>query len=107
MTIPCLCPPPPPSPPIQDQRRRFIKFVWGQERLPSTDAEYVRRGVRLLIKPVVAASAGHADNLLPRSDTCFFNLELPAYSSEEVMFARLLTVANIDCGLDGDDVEGA
>ncbi len=86
--------------------------MWGQERLPASDAEYARRGVRLLIKPVMAAGASaggsapyEVDNLLPRADTCFFNLELPAYSSEEVMLKRMLTVLSIDCGLDGDDVE--
>ena len=92
----------------QEQRRKFIKFVWGQERLPATDSEYVRRGVRLLIKPVLAAPIGPGasiDQLLPRADTCFFNLELPAYSSEEVMYQRMMTVLSIDCGLDGDDVE--
>ena len=91
-------------------RRRFVKFVWGQERLPASDAEYVRRGVRLLIKPSVGAAAAApdaADGLLPRADTCFFNLELPAYSCAEVMRARMTTVATLDCGLDGDDVDAS
>ncbi len=98
---------------VQDLRRRFIKFVWGQERLPTSDAEYARRGVRLFIKPVAGAPAagagapGAADGLLPRADTCFFNLELPAYSSVEVMRARMTTVATLDCGLDGDDVDAS
>jgi hypothetical protein len=45
------------------------------------------------------------DEMLPHADTCFFNLTLPPYSSEDVMFKRLVTVITFDSGLNGDDVD--
>jgi len=74
----------------QAQRRAFIRFAWGQERLPATDAGFDAGGVRLRIKsreepPTAGGEARAEDGRLPRADTCFFNVELPAYSSEAVM----------------------
>ena len=37
------------------------------------------------------------DGALPKADTCFFNLELPNYSSKEVMKQRLLLAIHTDC----------
>ena len=71
----------------QDWRRGFIRFAWAQERLPSSDEEMIRSHTRLLIKP---SPYPVADRALPRADTCFFNLELPAYSSEEIMRSKLI-----------------
>jgi len=36
-------------------------------------------------------------------DSCFFNVELPAYSSEEKLRERLTTVIDLDWGMSGDD----
>ena len=57
----------------QFHRRQFIKFTWAQERLPLDDAEFIRTHTRLLIKP---SNYPVPDMALPRSDTCFFNLEV-------------------------------
>ena len=62
-------------------RLKFVKFAWAQERLPANDEEFERTQTRFMIKPSVA---GHKDGALPKADTCFFNLELPFYSSKEV-----------------------
>jgi len=40
------------------QRTRFARFVFGQDRLPATDAEWEAHGMRMLIK--CAARAGNA-----------------------------------------------
>ena len=66
----------------QATRRKFIRFAWAQERLPADDAAFVRSHTRLLIKP---SPYPKPDLALPRADTCFFNLELPAYSSKTIM----------------------
>ena len=43
------------------------------------------------------------DKALPKADTCFFNLELPDYSSAQVMREKILTIINFDCdGLNAD-----
>jgi hypothetical protein len=42
------------------------------------------------------------DALFPTADTCFFNVMLPAYSSLEVMRAKLLEIVTMDAwGMDG------
>ena len=34
--------------------------------------------------------------LLPKVDTCFFNLELPAYSTLDIMRAKIMQAVNMD-----------
>ena len=46
-----------------------------------------------------------ADNYFPVAHTCFWSLELPAYSSEEVLREKL-RYAIFNCmAIDGDDTE--
>nr|CCC51780.1 putative ubiquitin-protein ligase, fragment [Trypanosoma vivax Y486] len=59
------------------QRRLFLRFVSGRDRLP----------VKLRILPLT--TSGDADSVLPRAATCFFALELPDYSSLEILKAKL------------------
>eukprot|EP00823_Brevimastigomonas_motovehiculus_P006760 TRINITY_DN5690_c0_g1_i1.p1 TRINITY_DN5690_c0_g1~~TRINITY_DN5690_c0_g1_i1.p1 ORF type:complete len:132 (+),score=28.70 TRINITY_DN5690_c0_g1_i1:52-396(+) len=89
----------------QENRRKFIKFAWAQERLPGSDEEFQQGGhrIRMLIKGYLLQKGHKADDRFPRADTCFFNLELPAYSSLEVMRNKLLMVINISSGMDGDE----
>jgi other hect domain ubiquitin protein ligase E3 len=81
---------------------KFVKFCWGQERLPSTDHEYAVNQIRFMIKPITFS--GNQDGMLPRSDTCFFNLELPNYSTKEIMRERILLAINTDCDSMNADV---
>lgn len=83
----------------QQQRRMFIRFAWAQERLPTDDAEFERTHTRLLIKPAIG---GIPDVSLPRSDTCFFNLELPHYSTTEIMRDKLLYAISTTMSMNAD-----
>jgi hypothetical protein len=47
-----------------------------------------------MIKP--AMKTVHGDGALPKADTCFFNLELPDYSSKEIMKQRILLAIHTD-----------
>ena len=58
---------------------------------------------RPMIKPH-RAHGRFADDALPHADTCFFNVELPAYSSKEIMRKRLETVVSLEWGMSGDVV---
>lgn len=78
-----------------EERLKFIKFSWGQERLPCNDEDFERTNTRLMIKP--AMNAEHKDGSLPKADTCFFNLELPDYSTKEVLKERLRYAILTDC----------
>jgi hypothetical protein len=60
------------------QRRMFLKFVSGRERLP----------VRLRVLPLPAP--GDANQMLPRAATCFFALELPKYTTLEALRDKLI-----------------
>jgi other hect domain ubiquitin protein ligase E3 len=78
----------------QEERIKFIRFAYAQERLPVDDSEFLRTGTKMLIKPYVggAGNKSHVpDKCFPRADTCFFSISLPSYSSSEVLKERLLT----------------
>ncbi|RHW68570.1 Concanavalin A-like lectin [Trypanosoma brucei equiperdum] len=81
------------------QRRLFLRFVSGRDRLP----------VKLRILPLLTSD--DADSTLPRAATCFFALELPDYSSLEVMKAKLYysieNCADIDADFNPPEVDEA
>lgn len=55
-----------------------------------------------MIKP--AMKTQHGDGALPKADTCFFNLELPDYSSKDIMRERILLAIHTDCdSINADD----
>ncbi|OWZ23473.1 hypothetical protein PHMEG_0001640 [Phytophthora megakarya] len=87
----------------EENKRRFINFAWGQDTLPADDAEFDRTHTRLLIKASPQDDGVNQDALLPKADTCFFNIELPAYSSEEIMREKLLLAITLCTSLDGDE----
>jgi hypothetical protein len=35
----------------EDEKQKFIKFCWGQERIPANDGDFTRNNVRFMIKP--------------------------------------------------------
>jgi hypothetical protein len=74
-----------------DERSRWVRFAWGRSRLPRGD-NWDRR-------MKISRKTGASDQELPISHSCMFAVELPAYSSEEIMRQRIL--ASIYYGLDG------
>ena len=74
-----------------EDRAMFIRFVWGRNRLPQRGQPWPQRFV---IEHARDASEGQ----LPETHTCFFSIELPAYSSEQMMRDRLLTAINYGVG---------
>ncbi|MES1922293.1 hypothetical protein MHBO_003802, partial [Bonamia ostreae] len=67
----------------QEDRQRFLRFVWGQSRLPLS-----REGFKE--KFVVCLREEQFDESLPASHTCFFSLDLPKYTSKNVLKEKLL-----------------
>lgn len=90
------------------ERRKFVEFANGSARLPVDDAGFLAfPRTRMLTKPSRAANRADLsqetiDPALPHADTCFFNIELPTYSSHEVMEQRLRAVIGMDWGMSGD-----
>jgi hypothetical protein len=75
------------------ERRKFIKFCWAQEKLPSTKDQYERLQVIFTIK---SNSNKNRKDVFPKADTCFFALELPDYTSKEVMKSKIISAINLD-----------
>ena len=65
------------------QRQLFLRFVWGQSRLPADPKQFTQ-------KFEIMAAANNNDQALPVSHTCFFSLELPKYSSLAIMKERFI-----------------
>jgi len=68
----------------QVELQQFLHFVWGRSRLPP-EGRWVGR---------FKLSKGSRIDMLPLAHTCFFQLELPEYASEEIMRDRLLFAIN-------------
>lgn len=57
-----------------------------------------------MIKPMVA-NVKEQDQALPKADTCFFNIELPDYSSKAVAKDKILVAVNLDnVSIDADQI---
>ena len=68
------------------ERAKFLKFVWGQSRLPLRASDFERK---FKIQRYHASDSNPA-KFLPISHTCFFSIELPRYGTLDLMHARLL-----------------
>lgn len=44
----------------------------------------------------MVAKNKNEDQALPRADTCFFNIELPDYSTKAIMREKILLAVNLD-----------
>jgi len=63
-----------------EERKQFLGFVWGRERLPRDTS-----GLQLEVR----TQANHGDEHLPSSHTCFNALDIPRYTSLEVLRVKL------------------
>jgi E3 ubiquitin-protein ligase HERC2 len=59
------------------ERSLFLRFVWGRSRLPQG------RNFKNF-KLASCSVSGPVDNYLPVAHTCFFQLDLPAYTTKEI-----------------------
>ena len=88
----------------QEEKIKFIKFCWAQERLPTSNEEYVKNQIAFTIK---YNKNDKNKNGFPRADTCFFNLELPDYTSKNIMKKNLLVAISLDNNsMNADKVTG-
>lgn len=80
-----------------EERSAFVRFTWGRSRLP-LDAQSFTQRFKLQ-----SFNRLPADSYLPIAHTCFFSLELPRYSTIEIMKEKL-RYAIFNCtAIDGDD----
>jgi len=67
--------------------RLFLHFVWGRSRLPPDGSPKWAEGFKVVRQ---TTSGSNPDQSLPTAHTCFFQLDLPRYSSKEVCRQRIL-----------------
>ena len=84
----------------QIERSLYLKFVWGRKRLPSgKDWSHM--------KVTRYNPAGPVNNYMPVSHTCFFTLDLPAYTTKEAMRVKLIYAITHCTAIDLDGSAGA
>jgi len=77
-----------------DQRSKFLQFVWARTRLPSS-------GLLMNFK-IQKSRKEDPDKYLPTTQTCFFSISLPTYSSLEVTRKHLLYAITHCVDMDND-----
>ncbi|CAB3370488.1 Hypothetical predicted protein [Cloeon dipterum] len=77
------------------ERVLFMRFVSGRSRLPANLADLSQR--------FQVTKVDHATDGLPTAQTCFFQLRLPSYSSQEIMAERLRYAINHCRSIDMDN----
>ncbi|XP_077938590.1 putative E3 ubiquitin-protein ligase HERC4 isoform X1 [Gasterosteus aculeatus] len=68
----------------EDQRRAFLWFVTGSERVPTLGLDKIKMTIK--VKEVEDLCY---DEYYPQTHTCFSTLELPLYSTKEIMHTKL------------------
>ena len=76
------------------ERESFLRFVWGRSRLPLTSEDFTQK--------MIIIDYGGTDTALPLSHTCFFQLDLPRYTSKENMVAKFLYAITEGVAIDTD-----
>lgn len=78
----------------QENRRDYLKFCWGRSKLPFDTANCQKHKIELF--------SSRDPRSFPKSHTCFFTTDLPAYEDYEIMVERI-TYAIETCGEIDDD----
>ncbi len=86
----------------EEDKVKFVKFCWAQERLPSTHEEFEKLQIGFTIKSYLDKNR---KDVYPRADTCFFSIELPEYTSKDVMKKLILQAISLDnVTINGDKI---
>lgn len=81
----------------EDERARFLVFVYGKPRLPLRAEEFRHRPTVSRMVPPAGVDVNLA---LPKVEACFFKLKLPPYTSAAVMRERLLFAMHNSPGIE-------
>ena len=79
-----------------EEKSLYLKFVWGRSRLPLVDEKFGDKHTIKLISPP------NLDQSLPIAHTCFFAIDIPRYSTEEIMKEKFLYAVRFCQAIDTD-----
>lgn len=79
-----------------EEKSLYLKFVWGRSRLPLVDEKFGDKHTIKLIQPP------NCDQSLPIAHTCFFAIDIPKYSTEEIMRDKFLYAIKFCQAIDTD-----
>uniref|UniRef100_M4BN19 HECT-type E3 ubiquitin transferase n=1 Tax=Hyaloperonospora arabidopsidis (strain Emoy2) TaxID=559515 RepID=M4BN19_HYAAE len=83
-----------------EERTSFLRFVWARSRMPNSAKDFpMNFKLQAALDP---GAVGHPDQYLPHAQTCFFALRLPAYTSKDVLRAKLLYAIQNSPNMDAD-----
>lgn len=68
-------------------RCQFLRFVWARSRLPTKAVDFHQKFK--IHTPTSEGVKEDPDQYLPKAHTCFFSINLPRYSTDEVMAKKL------------------
>lgn len=71
------------------EKAEFIQFVTGSSKVPVEGFRGLRGPNGIQKVEIVKLSCDKPDQRLPQAHTCFFQLDLPEYSSKEVLRRKL------------------
>ena len=86
----------------KEQRRIFLKFMWGRTRLPLTEQDWGEQKMR-----IHTLDTHSPDTHFPVAHTCFFSIEWPQYSTLKIAREKLLYAINNCNAIDADNTRGA
>lgn len=94
----------------EEEKVLFLRFVWARPSLPPKGTEFSQK---LKIQSAVGEESDlKPDQYLPKAHTCFFSINLPRYSSKDILADRLryairnCTEMDADFRLTDTDVAG-
>lgn len=82
-----------------EQHTLFLRFVWARSRMPASAQDLP---MNFKLQSGQGAAREKPDSYLPHAQTCFFSLSLPAYSTKEILRAKLLYAINNSPTMDAD-----
>ncbi|CAI2362161.1 unnamed protein product [Moneuplotes crassus] len=87
----------------ENQKSMFLKFTWGRSRLPPAERLNDQRFKFLLID---SSRFDNHDTHLPEAHTCFFQFDLPRYTTDEACRDKILYAIESCGGIDTDRAAG-
>merc|ERR1712134_152515 len=79
-----------------DDRSKFLAFVWGRRRLPLKGAHWEKNFT------INRKGASDPDKTFPLAHTCFFSVDIPRYTSTEIITTKFKYAMAACTSIDAD-----